>query len=91
MVIKLSGYRVQEKGKYEELTPLMTRVSEAQNARDKAQTQVKQLINDLRIARAELTATHHTYSLLMQQLVKAKANIDKRLVPLVTYRSLYQN
>ncbi|GLV35537.1 hypothetical protein CBL_01314 [Carabus blaptoides fortunei] len=71
--------RVQEKGKYEELTPLMTRVSEAQNARDKAQTQVKQLINDLRIARAALTSTHQTYSVLMQQLVKAKANIDKRL------------
>lgn len=68
------------KGKYEELMPLMSRVSEARNARDKTQTEVKRLINNLKIARAQLTANHQEYTVLVQELVKAKTDIDKRLV-----------
>lgn len=73
-------YRYNVKGKYEELTSLMMKVSQAKTVRDKAQTEVKKLINDLRNARIKLTTTHQTYTMLIQQLLQAKAELDERLV-----------
>lgn len=72
--------RLQMKGKYEDLAPLMAKISDALKAREKAQSLVKKLINELDFARNELTTSHQTYTGLVQQLMKSKESIDKRLV-----------
>lgn len=69
--------RLNVKGKYEGLAPLMLKVSQAKTARDKAQSEVKRLINELRNARIKLTSTHQAYTTLVQKLLHEKAELER--------------
>ncbi|XP_017783210.1 PREDICTED: myb-like protein X isoform X2 [Nicrophorus vespilloides] len=70
--------RFQMKGKYKELAPLKKLVDQANLVRKQQDEKTKRLLKELNEAKLKLASDHKMYSNMVQKLLKAKENIDKR-------------
>lgn len=69
--------RLQMKGKYQELEPLLKKINEVSVVRKRYENELKKLLEDLGKTKAKLNTSHQSFKYLVQELVKKKEMIDK--------------
>lgn len=72
--------RLQIKGKYRTLAPIMKKINEASEQREKLEIHIKNLISQLKEARLQCQNSQQSFNLLMNEFITKKNEIDKRVI-----------
>ncbi|KAK9873057.1 hypothetical protein WA026_020790 [Henosepilachna vigintioctopunctata] len=79
MQTQING-RLQIKGKYHVLTPLMRKMNEASQEQKRHEIRIKHLLNQLKEARNQSQKSQQSFNVLLKQFFKKKEEIDERFV-----------
>ncbi|KAK9752553.1 hypothetical protein QE152_g4121 [Popillia japonica] len=88
--VKKNG-RLQMKGKYKALAPLLQKVNQARIERKQCELEIKTLLERLQKARDKLAVSHQSYTNLVMRLTSQKNAIDRRIVKMHTTKLIVNN
>lgn len=73
---------MQVKGKYQELVPILKKVNQVSVERKRYENEIKRLLQELEKTKHKFNVSHQSFKALMEDLMRRKEAIDKRLVVL---------
>lgn len=72
--------RLQVKGKYQELAPILKKVNQVSVERKRYENEIKRLLQELEKTKQKFSASHQNFKNLVEELIRKKETIDQRLV-----------
>lgn len=72
--------RLQVKGKYQELAPILKKVNQVSVERKRYENEIKRLLQELEKTKQKFSASHQNFKNLVEELLRKKESIDKWLV-----------
>lgn len=72
--------RLQVKGKYQELAPILKKVNQVSVERKRYENEIKRLLQELEKTKQKFSASHQNFKNLVEELIRKKESIDKWLV-----------
>lgn len=83
--------RLEMKGKYQELAPLLKRVNQISTERKRYENDLKRLLQELEKTKLKLNTAHQSFKCLVEELTRKKEEIDRGLVAVACFVHFNEN
>lgn len=77
--------RLQVKGKYQELAPLLKQINQVSTERKRYENDLKHLLQELEKTKVKLNGSHQNFKCLVEKLMNKMEEIDKGLVWVIVF------